>query len=312
MTSSPTSLEARELLPRLVCSSLSCVVADSLCLPMDTLKVRMQLQNELLPPSTPRLSFVGMSHQIFKGEGPFAFWAGLRPAMARQAIYGGLSYWSYPMVRDRFQPWTGLVPAQVLAGVMSGGAAAAIANPTDVVKVRLQADGRRVLQGLERRYPRSAFGTARQVFQKEGGLLAFYGGLGPNVSRASVVNGVGMFAYDASKNLLRPFFDERQSPLLLRFCAALVGGAASTVAGCPFDVLKTRLMAPGSRFTSALDCLVSTVRTEGPFALWKGAWPVYGRQAPFNLLNYLIMEALLDLYYAQTTTNKRRPAEVVV
>ena len=39
---------------RFACTSTACVLADSACLPADFLKVRLQLQNELLPPSAPR------------------------------------------------------------------------------------------------------------------------------------------------------------------------------------------------------------------------------------------------------------------
>ena len=71
----------------------------------------------------------------------------------------------------------------------------------------------------------------------------------------------------------------------------------TSLVGCPFDVLKTRMMNQASaggaaKYSSTLDCAMATVRVEGVLALWKGLLPVYGRQAPFNLLNYLIMEEL--------------------
>ena len=300
MVDSPASFAANELAVRLMCTSVSCVVADSLCLPMDTIKVRLQLQNELLPLSSARLSFLDMSLKMVRMEGVFSFWAGLGPAMARQAVYGGLSYFAYPLIRDELQSRTGYrgFAIQVLSGGIAGGVAAAIANPTDVIKVRLQADGRRVLAGLPRIYPQSAIATFQSVLKKEGGLFSLYAGLGPNVSRATVVNAVGMSSYDKSKSIVEKFVPSDR-PLLQRFCAALVGGVASTIAGCPFDLIKTRLMARSKSdqiFTSPLHCLLSTLRSEGPLALWKGALPVYGRQAPFNLLNYLILESLLDLF----------------
>ena len=43
------------------------------------------------------------------------------------------------------------------------------------------------------------------------------------------------------------------------------------------------------------DCVARTVRAEGVLALYKGFMPVYGRQAPFNVLNYVLMEWLLDV-----------------
>ena len=49
-----------------------------------------------------------------------------------------------------------------------------------------------------------------------------------------------------------------------------------------------------------MGCLMATVRTEGIFALWKGLLPVYCRQAPFNLLNYLIMETLTERFIGKS------------
>ena len=55
------------------------------------------------------------------------------------------------------------------------------------------------------------------------------------------------------------------------------------------------------RELASLHCVAATARTEGVLALYKGFLPVYGRQAPFNLLNFLIMEHLLDLARPGTT-----------
>lgn len=283
-------------LVRFACTSTSCCVADAACLPLDFVKTRMQLQNELLPSSAPRLGVVGMARQVLRTEGPTAFYAGFTAAMLRQATYGGLCFGSYPLLRDALSPsddplatpvWT-----RVLAGALAGGAASAIANPTDVVKVRLQADGRRVATGERPRYEGTAHAIRRIV--REEGAGAFYKGLGPNVQRACVVNGIGIASYDQSKQTAVALIGDGES-LLARFCAALVGGVATALVGCPFDVIKTRMMnQPAERplYASAAECALAVARVEGPLALWKGLLPVYCRQAPFNLLNYLIMEQL--------------------
>ena len=44
--------------------------------------------------------------------------------------------------------------------------------------------------------------------------------------------------------------------------------------------------------TGVIGAAAQIARTEGVLAFWKGLLPVYCRQAPFNLLNYLIMEKL--------------------
>jgi hypothetical protein len=38
---------------------------------------------------------------------------------------------------------------------------------------------------------------------------------------------------------------------------------------------------------------MTVVEKEGVLALWKGLLPVYMRQAPFNLFNYMILDHLM-------------------
>lgn len=285
-----------QLLGRFACTATSCCVADAMCLPLDFVKTRMQLQNEMLPASAPRLDVGRMGAQILRAEGVLAFYSGFGAAMLRQASYGGLCFGAYPLLRDALSPGTDgrSTPmwARIAAGGSAGAAASAFANPTDVVKVRLQADGRLAAVGQAPRYAGTADAIRR--IAREEGWAAFYKGVGPNVQRATVVNGIGIACYDQSKQTAAVLLGEEDS-LAARFVAALVGGVATALVGCPFDVLKTRMMnQPKERplYTSAGQCALAVVRVEGPLALWKGLLPVYCRQAPFNLLNYLIMEQL--------------------
>lgn len=288
----------------LACTSTSCCVADGLCLPLDFLKTRLQLQNELVGASAERLGPMSMVRKVMRTEGVLAFYAGFPAAMLRQASYGGLCFASYPYLRDAFATASGTTPqdapllARIAAGALAGGGASALANPTDVIKVRMQADGRLPL--AEQRY--TGCGHAARTILGEEGWRAFYRGVLPNVQRACVVNGAGIAAYDQSKQTARRLLGEADS-LSARAVAAMVGGVVTSIVGCPFDVLKTRLMNqnPARPLYSGLgDAFVQIVRVEGPLALYKGLLPVYLRQAPFNMLNYLIMEQLTATFLGTT------------
>lgn len=76
--------------------------------------------------------------------------------------------------------------------------------------------------------------------------------------------------------------------LSARALAALVGGVVTSLVGCPFDVIKTRLMNQGGGLDSpyrggVLGCAAAIIQTEGPLALWKGLLPVYCRQVRHSL-----------------------------
>ena len=203
-----TTGSARDFLVHLACASTACCLADAFCLPLDLLKVRMQLQNEMLPPTEPRLGVVAMALQISRSEGLGAFYAGWPAAMLRQATYGGLVFAMYTRVRDVINQWgnphatSADAPlwTRVAAGVAAGGAASALANPTDVVKVRMQADGRlRQLLGTAPRYE-GTLHALRAIGAAEG-LGSFWRGAMPNMARAAVVGGVGVSAYDHTKQV---------------------------------------------------------------------------------------------------------------
>ena len=145
---------------QLGCASSACCIADGLCLPLDFLKTRMQLQNELVASGAPRLGVFSMAARVLRTEGVLTFFDGLPAAMMRQASYGGLCFASYPALRDKLNPHSdgkhAPLASKLVAGALAGGTASALANPTDVVKVRIQADGRLRLLGEPARYSGTA------------------------------------------------------------------------------------------------------------------------------------------------------------
>ncbi|KAK8724389.1 hypothetical protein OTU49_011369 [Cherax quadricarinatus] len=93
------------------------------------------------------------------------------------------------------------------------------------------------------------------------------------------------------------------------FISSLGGAVAST----PLDVVRTRVMnqkklkAPAqvsgngavctSRiYSSTVDCLVQTVKSEGPLALYKGFIPTWLRLGPWNIIFFVTFEQLKKFY----------------
>ncbi|KAL7410244.1 mitochondrial carrier domain-containing protein [Mrakia frigida] len=61
---------------------------------------------------------------------------------------------------------------------------------------------------------------------------------------------------------------------LVGFAAGVCSGLTKLSVGHPFDTIKTRMQcAPLGTYRGAVDCLLQTVRREGPLALYKGASP---------------------------------------
>ena len=94
--------------------------------------------------------------KIVKTEGFLSMYNGLPAAALRQAVYGGINFGMYAPVRALIigdvDPKDAALWQKFLAGAITSGTGQAIATPTDVVKVRLQADGRLRALGQQPRY----------------------------------------------------------------------------------------------------------------------------------------------------------------
>ena len=58
--------------------------------------------------------------------------------------------------------------------------------------------------------------------------------------------------------------------------SGVAGACTCAVLGLPFDVAKSRLQAGGGNYNGLGDCMVKTVRQEGPLALYRGLMPALG------------------------------------
>ena len=96
----------------------------------------------------------GRARVAHRGRG--GLFAGLPAAMLRQATYGGPSFFAYPRARRARRAPAAAAPLWSKPRRALGGRRERAANPTDVVKVRLQADGR-----LAVRAPATSAGSSR-------------------------------------------------------------------------------------------------------------------------------------------------------
>ncbi|MCX7564667.1 solute carrier family 25 protein, partial [Xanthomonadaceae bacterium XH05] len=90
------------------------------------------------------------------------------------------------------------VGVRILAGCTTGAMAVSVAQPTDVVKVRFQAQMN--LQGVGRRY-NGTMQAYRQIFQLEG-LRGLWKGTLPNITRNALVNCTELVSYDLIKEAI--------------------------------------------------------------------------------------------------------------
>ena len=270
-------------------SVAAAMVAELVTFPLDLTKTRLQLQGE---GGGVKRGMVATALGVVRHEGVTALWGGVAPGLARHAIYTGVRMELY----DRLRKWAGAsgelgLGQRAALGMTAGGFAQLVASPTDLVKVRLQMEGKRRAAGLPARQD-TMLGVASAVV-KEGGVIALWRGAVPNVQRAALVNLGDLATYDQAKSHLVAAGWPADSAVT-HFLSSLAAGLAAATMGTPADVVKARVMNQGvdRLYKGSFDCLVKTVSKEGFASLYAGFLPCWLRMAPWSLTFWLTFEKL--------------------
>jgi solute carrier family 25 uncoupling protein 27 len=190
---------------------------------------------------------------------------------------------------------------RVLAGMATGGLGQLVAAPTDVVKTRIQADGRLKLVGKEPRY-KGTWDAFRRIPMEEG-VVGYYRGVGSSFARAALINGFGIASYDHTKQVVLRLVGKSDG-FEARVVGSLISGLVSAVISSPFDVVKARLInQPQGQprlYRNILDCGVKIIRNEGVLSLYKGFVPAYLRLGPWQMVFFPLFEELNQLAFGKT------------
>ncbi|KAG0368409.1 mitochondrial carrier domain-containing protein [Gamsiella multidivaricata] len=252
------------------------------------------------------LKLFPLLREIQRSEGPRVFMSGLGAAVLRESIYSTIRFGSYDLFKGIYSGMgSGMrggeettTVVKLLSGLTSGMIGSVIANPTDLIKVRLQA----YWPSGKARYA-SIADACKSIYVEEG-LPGLYRGVVPTAARAMVVTASQLASYDTTKHWLLRLRDRNgEAPFregyLTHFCASVVAGLVCSISTSPIDTVKVRYMnqhfsasGQGALYKSALDCAIKTVQREGPLALYKGFLMCWLRLGPHTMLSLMIFEKL--------------------
>ncbi|XP_039604890.1 mitochondrial uncoupling protein 4 isoform X1 [Polypterus senegalus] len=303
------NLSAAEKWPRMtkfMLSAFAAALAEIVTFPLDLTKTRLQIQGELTHQlhgerkNVPYKGMVRTAIGIVTEEGPLKLWQGVTPAIYRHIVYSGVRMLAYEQLRDSvlgrnedgsFPMWKASVGA-----MLSGAIGQFFASPTDLVKVQMQMEGKRRLEGKPPRV-QGPFHAFVKILS-EGGVRGLWAGWVPNVQRAALVNLGDLTTYDTVKHfLLRNTLLPDNS--ICHGLASICSGLVAAIVGTPADVVKTRIMnqptdakGRGLLYKSSVDCLIQAIRNEGFGSLYKGFIPTWMRMAPWSLTFWLSFEQI--------------------
>ncbi|KAI9525569.1 Mitochondrial uncoupling protein 2 [Dissostichus eleginoides] len=276
-------------------------VADLITFPLDTAKVRLQIQGEKKGVEGIRYRGVfGTISTMVRTEGPRSMYNGLVAGLQRQTCFASIRIGLYDNVKNFYTGGTdqASILVRILAGCTTGAMAVSFAQPTDVVKVRFQAQMN--LDGVARRYT-GTMQAYKHIFQNEG-MRGLWKGTLPNITRNALVNCTELVTYDLIKEAILKH-NLLSDNLPCHFVSAFGAGFVTTVIASPVDVVKTRYMnSPPGLYKSAINCSWIMMTKEGPSAFYKGFVPSFLRLGSWNVVMFVTFE---QIKRAMMVTKKR-------
>lgn len=268
-------------------------------LPIDTAKVQLQIQGQskLPPGKKPYTGLFNCLSRIASEDGVTSLYRGLGPAVARQLVYGGLRLCLYDYVKGAIHKTVqggegnAWLTTKILSGLATGGMAMSVAQPTDVVKIRFQAEPGRY----------SSMASAFVTIARQDGVKGLWRGLGPNITRNAVINAAELATYDQIKQMLIDLTPMKDN-IATHWSAALGAGFIAVIIGSPIDVVKTRIMnakpeADGSlTYRSTPHAFAKILKNEGPLAFYNGFWPNFARLGSWSIVMFMSYEQIKNTF----------------
>ncbi|TCD71641.1 hypothetical protein EIP91_007388 [Steccherinum ochraceum] len=272
--------------------------------PFDIIKVRQQLRTQ--KPGATHNAFWAIGSQMVRNEGVLSLSGGFGASMIREFVYSGMRMGTYEFFKDKLHAATNGaltregVALKVSAATIAAGIGSSVANPADVIKVRMQAH---YPQGRPYRNTLHAFAT---VFKEgaarlpdspiRGGLRTLYRGVEATTTRGIILTVSQVASYDHVKQTLKNKGIMKEG-VGLHFTSSLFAGFFCSVTSSPVDVVKVRLMTDKHHeFKGALDCAGKVLLHEGPMAFYKGFSMCWGRLGTHTIVSFLVFERLRLLF----------------
>ncbi|QDS71079.1 hypothetical protein FKW77_008958 [Venturia effusa] len=241
----------------MLAGGLGGTTGDMLMHSLDTVKTRQQGD----PHMPPKYTSMGSSYwTIFRQEGVRkGLYGGVAPAFlgsfSGTVIFFGTYEWSKRKLID-----AGVTPslAYLSSGFLADLAASPLYVPSEVLKTRLQLQGRYNNPYFKSGYNyRGTVNAIRSIYRSEGFAALFYG------YKATLVRDLPFSAlqfafYEQEQKLAKAWVGHRDIGLGLEIVTAATAGGMAGVITCPLDVVKTRIQtqqnpeaAPGVKSASA-------------------------------------------------------------
>jgi len=172
----------------------------------------------------------------------------------------------------------------------AGGIGAAVSHgyttPIDVVKTRMQTN--------PELYDGSVMKCVGRICREEGPQFLLQG-LGPTAVGYGVEGALKFGFYE----LFKPIFAQISDNDFLNYLlASIVAGAVASVVLCPAEDVRIRLVADPSFAPDSVSALKKLVKTEGPFASFRGLNAMLAKQVPYTMTKQVSFDFVTSMIKA--------------
>lgn len=299
-----------------VIAGLAACTATTFSNPAEVAKTRLQLQGELVKTGYKAI-YTGPLDTIRKTwthEGIYGVQRGLGAAYAYSGLLQVCIISLYEPFRLSLNSILGkdaserYFPTTIAAGTCTGIVGAFAGNPFFLVKARMQAYSPSLPVGTQRHY-KSAFEALQRIYSLDGAGGLFRGARAA-MFRTSLGTSVQMPTYFFTKRKIVETGLLKESNPVTVVLSSAAAGAVVCLFMSPADTTLTRLYnqptipgrAGGTLYTGPFDCLMKTVRIEGPLALYKGASAHFLRITPHITILLTANEYLTRWYRSLNRT----------
>ncbi|KAI0081282.1 mitochondrial carrier [Panus rudis PR-1116 ss-1] len=297
---------------KLVGAAFSNMFASGVSNPLDIIKVRQQLRTQT--PGAKANAFWVVGVEMARTEGVRSLMGGFTASMLREIVYSGLRLGSYEYFKDKiYSASKGALTREglglkVAAATVAATIGSALANPADLVKVRMQAyypEGRPYRntahafaaiwrEGIPSSSSSSSSSATGPSFLSSlrGGLRSLYRGVDATTVRGIVLSTSQICSYDQIKQTMKRK-GILEEGLALHLTSSMFAGLICSITSNPVDVVKVRLMTDKNReINGVLDCVRKIMVNEGPLAFFKGFGMCWGRLGTHTIVSFLAFERI--------------------
>lgn len=166
-------------------------------------------------------------------------------------------------------------------------------SPFYLVKIRMQSYSEVFKIGAQTHY--TGIWNGLSTIYKTEGIKGLYRGVDAAILRTGAGSSVQLPIYEFAKRTIDKYeFVESENGR--NIISSAISGLGVCIVMNPWDVLMTRMYnQKGNLYTGPIDCLMKTVRIEGPMALYKGFLPHLMRIAPHTILTLTFMEKTMAM-----------------